>query len=42
MKYRDKKSFEAIGMTLHMSKSAACDKRDETVEAIAKLLNARL
>ena len=42
MKYREKKSFEVIGLALHMSKSAACDKRDETVEAIAKLLNARI
>ncbi|WP_278335845.1 hypothetical protein [Desnuesiella massiliensis] len=42
MKYKEKKSFEAIGFALHMSKSAACDKRDETVEAIAKLLNAKI
>ncbi|WP_051986352.1 hypothetical protein [Clostridium amazonitimonense] len=42
MKYKYKKSFEVIGMTLHMSKSVAFEKRDETVEAIAKLLNARL
>lgn len=42
MKYRDKKSFESIGQALYISKSAACDKRNETVEAIAKLLNARL
>lgn len=42
MKYRDKKSFEAIGEKLHASKSAAFDKRDEVVEAIAKLLNVRI
>ncbi|MBU5591006.1 hypothetical protein KQI89_04455 [Clostridium sp. MSJ-4] len=38
MKYRDKKSFKG----LYISKGATCDRRNETVEAIAKLLNGRL